>query len=143
MAVKRHISAHITSSSLRITPLNPKFPYKNAGKSALFKNILLILPSEPVQNDARKQRDNVEKEKKREPKIKKKYVYKLKPETKTFDQPLQRQNVSTEVQIRIPVFKNTREYLIFCKHHNGTQQALEAWKENESDTVKRSLLLTL
>lgn len=53
VAVKRRISAHITSSSsLQTTPLNPKFPYKNAGMFALSKNILLILPSEPVQNDA-------------------------------------------------------------------------------------------
>lgn len=52
MAVKRHISAYLTSSSLQISPFNPVFPYKNAGKFALFKNILLILPSEPVQNDA-------------------------------------------------------------------------------------------
>lgn len=52
MAVKRHISVYLTSSSLQISPFNPEFPYKNAGKFALFKNILLILPFEPVQNDA-------------------------------------------------------------------------------------------
>lgn len=59
MAVQRHISAYLTSSSLQISPFNPEFPYKNAGKFALFKNILLILPSELVQNDVRNCRADI------------------------------------------------------------------------------------